>query len=115
MFVFAESFYNQVSLDSKDVKVDRKAGLLTLPVIIGKKKSLGFIKISSVLSAIIFFLLIYYSTNILMLLLIVVTLLINQLIYKLITSSNKSGYILSAGKFLLWGLVIIVAQLIISF
>jgi 4-hydroxybenzoate polyprenyltransferase len=102
-FVFFESLINQIALDSKDVMSDRKMKLLTLPALVGKEKSIRYLKVTSfVVEALLMLLLVYFRLDFVILLLIGVSVAINQVYLNMIKEGKKIGYILSASKFFLW-------------
>ena len=122
VFVFIESLINQAALDSKDVASDKSGGLYTLPVLLGKEKSLLYLRYFSLFLGLIF-LFISYETNLfislnykpgnLFVILVLGSLIINQLFLEMIYKNNRAGYALSAGKFFLWFLIALAFRLIL--
>lgn len=97
LYIFLESFFNQMLLDFKDITEDKKNNLLTLPVAFGVKKSLYIALFISLISYVIVILLVKEF-----LLLASVMLVVNLLSIFLVIRKKKSAFFLLAGKFFLW-------------
>ena len=103
----------QILLDCKDIKEDKVIGLLTVPVLIGKEKTLKFLRITNplvtTLALFLSALLIDgFPLQMMMLLLIIP---FNLLSYNLAQRQNYYGYILAGGEFILWPILILVASI----
>ncbi len=113
ILVFIKSFLMQVLLDCKDIKSDKSIGLLTIPSLIGKKRSLAILAIANplitslILISSLFFVPNFNSKMIFILLTIPLNLYSYQLAYK----NRYSGYILGSGEFFTWLIIFIVADI----
>ncbi|MGD8744632.1 MAG: UbiA family prenyltransferase [Candidatus Woesebacteria bacterium] len=106
IFVFFESMITQMALDIKDFKKDRKEGLLTLPVVVGKDTSISLLRILSIFFGLSIFLIGYMiGFNFVFLSLTAINILVNQLFLKMIFDGNWRGYVLGAAKFSIWFLI----------
>lgn len=113
-FIFVESFINQASLDSKDVEVDKKEKLFTLPVLLGKNRSLNFLRGASLMLGILFvYLASIFRLNFVFMFLIIINIFVNQLFIHMIYENKKAGYVISAGKFFLWFFIVLTFRIFI--
>lgn len=96
IYIFIEAMIVQVLLDVKDVESDKGQGLLTLPVLIGAKKT---IMSAAVLSILGFALIVLYLP-----VLAILSLMINFLVLYLLVNKNMAGFFLGASKFILWSI-----------
>jgi 4-hydroxybenzoate polyprenyltransferase len=113
-FVFIESLINQIALDLKDLVADRKLKFLTLPVVLGREKSLNLLRTFSLISSAIFiFLVFHYQIESIFAILIVASAFINQLFLTMIYERRKTGYAIVAGKFSLWLLLVLTINVLI--
>jgi len=114
MFVFLKSFITQMFFDVKDVESDRKEGLCTFPIIMGKEKSIVLLSlfdfIITATMPISFFYLNIFSEFILILIL---TIPFDFYCYSLVKKKKYFGYILKSGEFFLWLFLIFVGKIIL--
>jgi len=105
-YIFLEAMVSQVLLDTKDIKSDKQQKMLTIPVIIGNKKTLFY---AQVLSTFLFVFIIifnmYSQSDPLINIIAVSTFTLNIYASKQISNGKKLGYILHSGKFFLWLLI----------
>lgn len=115
VFLFIKIFLMQILLDCKDVKGDKPLGLLTVPVLLGKDRTLKLLKVFSfsislaiLVPAAIF--LPRFPTEMAILLLVVP---LNIYAYNLSQKENYMGYVIGSGEFVLWFALIFVTKSII--
>ncbi|MEM5798263.1 MAG: UbiA family prenyltransferase [Candidatus Aenigmatarchaeota archaeon] len=115
LLVFMKAILMQISLDYKDIESDKKIGLLTFPVIMGKKKTLIFLKISNlVLMMFILPLLIFLVHGLpLQMVLLLLIIPINFYSYYLMQKQNYFAYLFAGGEFIFWGFLILIADLVL--
>jgi len=107
LFVFSKSLAMQFFLDIKDVKGDKKEKLITLPVLLGKEKSLLFLKIFSVLTNVFLFFLPQLFLSLLIFI---------PFNFYCSWQSKKEkyfSYLLASGEFLLWAIIVLIAKMIV--
>jgi len=112
LYIFLETMIMQFNLDCKDISVDRMKGLKTLPVQFGFHNALKIIYIVVILKALIYFALLYFNISDQtpqLIYIIIMTTIINLIAAYLIGKQISVGYLMSAGKFLLWGLIFLVS------
>lgn len=111
IFVFLESLFNQIVLDTKDIKLDKKQGLLTLPVLIGMTRTILILWIFSLLSVLLY---IYLATSFgfhaVVFYLIFTSLLINLIVAFKIKNASKISYIMAASKFFFWFFIVFILK-----
>jgi len=115
IFVYFKTFVMQIFLDVKDTETDKKEGLLTFPIILGKEKTFNILKIFSILATVpipIIFSLYFniFPKSVLMLLLVVP---FNFYCFKLSRQQNYFGYILASGEFILWPILILIGKILL--
>lgn len=114
LFIFLESFLMPVFLDIKDIKSDKKEKLRTLPVLLGKEKTIVFLSIFNLIGTITIMVFIFYSStlpkSILMLLF---TIPFDFCCYMLVKRQRHFGYVLQGGKFILWPFLIFLGKIIL--
>ena len=112
IFVYFKAFIMQILLDVKDIESDRKQGLLTFPVVFGKRKILNILRILSisitvpVLIIFSFYLDIFPKPMIMLLL----TIPFNFYCFRLAERQKYLGYILGSGEFVLWTILILIGK-----
>ncbi len=112
--VLIESLYIQITLDIKDVLTDKKQKLLTLPLIVGKRKAVSILGEASLVTGALFVLIgTYFRFDSEVLILVIISLLINQSLIFLVRRHDFKGYVLTASKFFLWFLVIATIKMVI--
>ena len=114
IFVYFKALLMQILLDHKDVKSDKNHGLITIPLLLGERRTLKFLKVFSVLGTLpipIFFsvLVSIFPKSILLLLL---TIPFNFYCFYLVNKQKYIGYTLGSGEFLLWLILIHVGGII---
>ena len=115
IFIFFKAFLMQIFLDIKDIETDKKQGLLTLPIILGKEKTLTILYILNSLITItvliVFSLYLgIFQKSILML---IFTVPFCFYCYNLAKKQKYFGYILQSGEFLLWSFLIFIGDKIL--
>jgi len=114
LFVFLEAFLMPVFLDIKDIESDKKEKLRTFPVIFGKEKTIVFLSIFNFIGTIAIIAFIFYLNifpkSILMFLFIIP---FDFCCYMLVKRQRDFGYILQAGKFILWPFLIFLGKIIL--
>lgn len=114
-FIFLRLLLNTIYFDIKDIFSDSEQGLKTLPVVLGKEKTLFFLHILNVVS----FLPLIFGVwiNVLPLLCLWLVLFYFYSAFYLIKSNSTKAnihflsYILADGEYILWSLVIFLAKL----
>ena len=107
LLVFFGSLVNQIVLDSKDRKSDKKIGLKTLPVILGNEKSLKFMmQFTLTMSLFFLFVFLLLKSTPFLLILLIMNLIYDLVMINLVISGNRIGYFLGASKFLSWFVVL---------
>ncbi|MFA5368973.1 MAG: UbiA family prenyltransferase [Candidatus Paceibacterota bacterium] len=116
IFVFLKTILMQILLDCKDVEEDRVIGLLTVPALIGKEKTIKFLTVANTLVIISFLFLTGTLINSFPWQMVILLLLIpfNFFSYSLAKKQNYYGYILAGGEFMLWPLLIAMIKFISS-
>ena len=102
IFILAESFISQITLDTKDTSSDKAAGLKTFPAVVGNKATFKFLQYTSVASVVIFGFAAVLVSRPLFLVLAVVSGFLNLGSTKQIQTGQKAGYIFQAAKFFIW-------------
>ena len=114
LFIFLESFLMPAFLDIKDIESDKKEKLRTLPVMLGKEKTIVFLSIFNLIGTITIIAFIFYSStlprSILMLLF---TVPFDFCCYILVKRQRHFGYVLQGGKFILWPFLILLGKIIL--
>lgn len=114
LFIFLEAFLMPAFLDIKDIESDKKEKLRTIPVILGKEKTIVFLSIFNLIGTIMIMVFIFYSStlpkSILMLLF---TIPFDICCYMLVKRQRRFGYILQGGKFILWPFLIFLGKIIL--
>ncbi len=112
--VFIESMISQVTLDTKDLESDGQSKLKTLPVLIGNEKTIIIATVSSFLLTIINILFCFLQLIPSFFMIILPTLfLVNLTSINKIKLQKKSGYYLSASKFLLLYIIFVLFRIFI--
>ena len=119
LFFFLKMLPNTIFFDLKDIISDKKEGLKTIPVILGKEKTLKFMYTLNILSFIPLFIGIYL--NIIPLFASIMLIFLLYSFYYLHKTSKKSNeeikmnyYILSDFEFILWPIVLVLGQFFFS-
>jgi 4-hydroxybenzoate polyprenyltransferase len=110
LFIFAEVLISQVILDTKDIATDRKAGLLTFPVVFGLERTFKLITIFS--AVILLFLLLciaLFNYPYPFYIIVVVMFFLDQASLKLTKEKNLKGLILAAAKFIALPLLVLIS------
>lgn len=106
LLVFFKGVLMQIALDLKDIAADKKAGLKTLGGLIGKDRTLIFLNASSVALACLF-ILFWNSLSFLSLIVI-----FDLWSFSLIKKEKVLGYLLQAGQFINWAIIIFLVKII---
>ena len=111
VFVYIKAFVMQVFLDIKDIESDRKEKLLTIPVLVGKEKTVHFLPIFDLGISLLFSIVFVPMIGTLgwIFALVAPTLVF---CYKLVKRNNYYGYVLRSGEFLSWGIVMFLIKLV---
>lgn len=117
LFVFLRMFVNTVFLDIKDVESDTKGVLLTLPLVLGRGKTLKVLQIITILSVIPMFLGSYLK--ILPALSLMLVFIIPYTFYYFSKSKLKENfylvnYILADFEFILWPILVLLGKTLIN-
>jgi len=115
LFIFLKTFLSQIFLDIKDIESDRKRGLRTLPIIIGKEKTFKILYVFNLLIILIIpvvFSLYFniFSKSILMLFLIIP---FNLYCFNLARQQKYFSYFLVGGEFFFWLILILIGEIIL--
>lgn len=103
IFIFVKTILMQISLDHKDTTTDKKVGLLTLPIIIGKKRSIYFLKLANIFLVFALMFTIFYLEYLpVEFLIFIIGVPFVFLGYWLIEKKNYFGYIITSSEFSLW-------------
>jgi len=115
MFIFFKAFIVQIFLDIKDIESDRKEGLRTFPIIIGKEKTLIILSISNLIVTITVPIIFSLYLNIFskLILMLIFTIPFDFYCYSLAKKEKYFGYILQSGEFLLWLFLILIGKIIL--
>ena len=108
LYIFLETMIMQFMLDCKDTVVDGLKSLKTLPVRFGVERAVAIIYVIIFIKATLYIFLAYSNLTEGLpqfIYLIGATTLINLVAIYLIAKNNSVGYLLSAGKFLLWSII----------
>jgi len=100
--VFIKTILMQIFLDTKDIESDRLIGLLTIPVLIGKEKSLQILKLFTFLIPIMMIPFLFIPNFQKLILILVILIPLNLLGYHLAKKENYTGYILGSAEFSTW-------------
>ncbi len=113
LLIFSKTVLMQIFLDCKDIDNDKSLGLLTIPALIGKEKTLAFLKIGSAfVTILILFISIFFIRDFpLQMLMLFLVVPFNFYSYNLARKQNYFGYILASGEFLLWPILILMAEI----
>ena len=112
--VFFEAFIGQIVLDMKDLESDKRRQILTLPVMVGMKKSLFIVNLLSLLNLLVFtFLFLYLNFVLGIYLLLVISFMVNYLSVVMVKKNQKSAYLAQAGKFFVWFLGYLIVNMIV--
>jgi 4-hydroxybenzoate polyprenyltransferase len=119
LFVFLKFLPNTIFFDLKDIKSDRKEGLKTVPVILGKKGTLKLLHILNILAFIPLFLGI--CLGIIPLFAAIMVLFYFYSIYYLNKASKLEdeklrmiSYTLADAEFMIWPIVLVLGQFLFS-
>lgn len=119
IFTFFKGILMQIALDIKDTEADKERGLKTLSVLVGDRVAIISFRLLNLISAVIFILaslspfsLIRGHTSIL-LILTILNYFLNEIYIRVILSKNKYGYILAAGTFTIWTIIVLLTRMII--
>lgn len=115
LFIFFKGLLIQVFLDIKDIESDKKEGLRTFPVIMGKEKSLIILSIFNFLITIIVPITLSLYLNIFskLILMLILTLPFDFYCYILAKKQKYFGYTLQSGEFVLWSFLILIGKIIL--
>ncbi|MEA2092767.1 MAG: UbiA family prenyltransferase [Patescibacteria group bacterium] len=113
IFVFIKTILMQISLDHKDVIADKEIGLKTVPIIIGKERSVYFLKLANIFLAFILMLAVFYLEYLpVEFLIFIIGIPFVFWGYQLIEKKNYFGYIITSSEFSLWIILIAIIDLI---
>jgi 4-hydroxybenzoate polyprenyltransferase len=114
-FVFVKTVLMQILLDCKDVQEDKAIGLLTVPVKIGREKTIKLLTVINSLTVILF---LFFSMVLIgsfprQMIILLLVIPFNLFCYYLAKKQNYYGYILISGEFILWPLLIMLAKIML--
>jgi len=115
LFIFLKTFLSQIFFDIKDIESDRKEGLRTFPVVLGKEKTLIVLSIFNLIVTIIVpivfsLFLNIFPKSILMLLFIIP---FNFYCFNLARQQKYFSYLMAGGEFFFWLILILVGEIIL--
>ena len=115
LFVYFKAFVMQIFLDIKDIESDQKEGLLTLPSILGKEKTLTILKILIILATapILLIFSLYFNVFPKSVLMLLLTIPFNFYCFSQARDKKYFGYTLAAGEFILWSILILIGEIIL--
>jgi len=115
LFIFLKTFLSQIFLDIKDIESDKKDGLRTFPIIIGKEKTLIILSIFNFLITVTVPIIFSLYLNIFpkLILMFIFTIPFDFYCYSLAKKEKYFGYILQSGEFLLWLFLILIGKIIL--
>lgn len=115
IFIFFKAFIVQIFLDIKDIGSDRKEGLRTFPVMMGKEKTLIILSMFNFLITITVPIFFSFYLNIFskLILMLIFTIPFDFYCYSLAKKEKYFGYILQSGEFLLWLFLILMGKIIL--
>ena len=114
LFVLLESFLMSAFLDIKDIKSDKKEKLRTIPVMLGKEKTIVFLSIFNLIGTIAIMVFILYSSTLpKLILMLLFTVPFDLCCYVLVKRQRRFGYVLQSGKFILWPFLIFFGKIIL--
>lgn len=117
LFIFLRVFNNTIFFDIKDIESDRKKGLLTLPVMLEKRKLFHFLSIINILSGIPiilgFFLKVFPIFSLLFLLTIPYSFYYFKKSKEPKTDLNYLSYVIADGEYLFWVSIILVGKFLL--
>jgi len=115
LFVFLKTFLMQVLLDLKDRQVDKVFGLKTIPSLLGKEKTLKFLKIANFFVTFSLIPICFAKIFPLKALLLLFSFSFNLFSYYLASKENYYAYLLESGEFFFWGVLIFIFETICRF
>ena len=114
LLIFLESFLMPVFLDIKDIESDKREKLRTLPVMLGKEKTIVFLSIFNLIGTMTIMAFIFYlSTLPKSILMLLFTIPFDFYCYMLVKRRRRFGYILQGGKFILWPFLVLLGKIIL--
>ncbi|MEA1936588.1 MAG: UbiA family prenyltransferase [Patescibacteria group bacterium] len=115
LFIFLKVFLTQVFFDIKDIESDKKEGLRTFPVVVGKEKTFIFLSVFNFIVTVVMLLTLSLYLNIFSrsMLMLIFTVPFSFYCYGLAKRKNYFGYILHSGEFFLWSFLIFVGEIIL--
>lgn len=102
LFVLFEAMIGQFILDTKDIDSDRRRGLKTLPVLIGKSQTLVVVRSLSLFSLIVFISLAAFLGVRLLFIVVAVSFVINYFVFLRLNIQRRLCLTLAAAKFFVW-------------
>ena len=113
LLVFLKTVLMQILLDCKDIESDKSLGLLTIPLLIGKEKTLSFLKISNAsITTLILLIAVFFRLFPIRMLILLFTIPFNFYSYNLTQKGNYFGYLLGSGEFLFWLILVLFFKII---
>jgi len=112
LLVFLKAILMQIILDLKDEKEDKRNGLLTLPVILGKEKTLTLLKPIIFLVSFFLPLLLSIITNQKFFFYLSSLVFIDLMSWFLVKKNNYQAYFLQASQFLFWLILLLIVKII---
>ncbi|WP_424357409.1 UbiA family prenyltransferase [Methanocella sp. MCL-LM] len=119
VFIYLKIFINNVFFDIKDMATDKQEGLMTIPIMIGKKNTYYLLSLLNVISLIILIYSVYTSIVPLYTISLGVFSLYTQ--YYLIKGNSTAGkdllkytYIISDAEFILWPIALFIGKIMMN-
>jgi len=117
IFIFLRMFVNTVFLDIKDIESDKKEMLLTLPIVLGKEKTLKILEIITILSIMPIILGVYLGIIPVFSLMLGFVVLYTFYYFKKSTEKENFhlvNYILADFEFILWSVLILLGKIFLT-
>jgi 4-hydroxybenzoate polyprenyltransferase len=113
IFVYLNALKMQIFLDIKDIEVDKKSRLLTIPAILGREKTSVLLKLIIMISLIALLSSVFFHIFPWPMLILLLVYPYNFYCLKLAERGNYKAYILESGEFFLWAFLILAINLIL--
>lgn len=114
-FVFLRGTMMQFLLDLKDIESDKREGLLTLGIVLGKEKTFTLIAIMNVFTSLILPVSYFIFPSLLpaSILFLALSAPLDIFFISLVKKGGSTGFILESGEFIYWAVLIYVGRLLI--
>ncbi|KPJ73078.1 hypothetical protein AMJ48_02435 [Parcubacteria bacterium DG_74_1] len=120
LFIFLKGMLNTIFLDIKDIESDKREGLKTVPVVLGKERTLKSLHVLNFLSLLPIIIGVYFVFLPTIALILLIFYFYDFYYFKLVSSQNINiqkfsyiSYIAADGEFLLWPIALFLAKAIL--